>query len=194
MDTPNVISLCGERRRGKDYLAKVLINELGAKRLSFSDEVRNLAMKVFPWFDAYDDSQKDKVYDHPYNVGKKTGRDILLLVGRVRDVDGSYFARSFLENQLKAAVEDRNQLYVITDFRTPEEHKLVIEPFNIPTIKVYRYVDPKEFPPQEFEEYIRNYKAEFGFLNEDGQEPEVNIVKFVNRLKETGRIKFGAKQ
>lgn len=151
----NLVSLCGERRVGKDYLAQALVERHGAKRLSFSDEVRDLAQTVFSWFDAYmPDEQKDKTYEAPENFHRVTGRDILLHAGRARDIDPEYFVRRFVANQLKSVYENPDVLHIITDFRTPDEYNSFLKPMGVPIIKIVRMGGP---PTSEFEMYIKEF-------------------------------------
>jgi hypothetical protein len=157
-------------------------------RLSFSDEVRHLAQNIFPWFNAFDDTQKEKVYDHPNNTMKVTGRDILLTTGKVRDVDGQYFARAFLKNQMPKVLANPGCLYIITDFRTPEEFQQVIQPFKVPTIKVMRQVDEALYPPQAFEEYIRRFTSDYVYDNNYGDGS--NIIGLLTSMQARGEIEL----
>lgn len=164
----NLVCLCGERRRGKDYLTKGLIEEFGAIRVSFSDEVRRTAALLFPWFPAFDisDDEKDQVFVHPYNTQNATARDILLMAGKVRDVDGRYFVRNFIDNQFVNVLANPDKLYVITDFRTRDEYEGFLEIMKVPTIKILKDVDKDKYPDHPFEDYIRAFnKQQAAFFN-----------------------------
>jgi hypothetical protein len=162
---------------GKDYLASILVKEHNAVRLSFSDEVRNLAQVMFPWFNAYmPDEQKDKVYEHPNNTTGATGRDIILVAGKVREVDSKYFVRAFIKNQMPAVIANPERLYVITDFRTEDEYEELLKPLDVPIIKVER---KSGLAPHPFEEYIRGFNDFHATFNNclDGTGPFLDFFK-----------------
>lgn len=184
----NLLCLCGERQRGKDFLTQHLIKTVGAKRLSFSDEVRNLAHTLHPWFDAFDEYHKDKVYPAPENVLGLTGRDILLSAGRVRDVDPAWFVKRFVASQLPQVIANPNRLHVITDFRTPDEYSGFLQPNGIPIMKITRDV---EIEPHPFEEWIRNFNAPFNFHNDqDDTNNLTNFMESISQLRERGLLNF----
>lgn len=171
-----ILSFMGERKSGKDFLTDYLVKEYGATRLSFSDEVRRLTVKVFPWmpFD-FDPAVKDLPFVHPKNPNNLTPREIWIkVIGRVRDVVPTYFVDSFEENN-KPALElkdRRDRLFVITDFRTPDEW-VFLQRHHIPVIKIIRE-DRQGIPPDAFEEYVRNFTQQ-------------NAV-FINRMNGTGEF------
>ncbi len=160
----NLVCLCGERRTGKDYLTNHLVNKYGAKRMAFGDEVRVLAQQLHPWFNAYmDDDQKDSAYSHPINTNGLTGREIILSVAKVREVDSKYFVRSFIKNQLQSAIDNPTQLHVITDLRVmKDEYYDFLKPLNIPVIKIERNTG---LPVHPFEVDIRDFRGDYTFLN-----------------------------
>lgn len=154
-----ILSFMGERKSGKDFLCDFLVREYGAVRLSFSDEVRRLAVKVFPWlpFD-FDPAVKDKPFIHEKNPFGLTPRDIWLLVGKVREVNPKYFVEAFEENN-QIFLEQRHRqdrLYVITDFRTPDE-EVFLDRYRIPVVKIERE-DRTGIQPDSFEQFVREYK------------------------------------
>lgn len=155
-----IIAFCAEKRSGKDYFCQDLVEKYGATRLSFSDEVRRLAHKVFPWFpEVIPDEMKDKPFIHPNNPNGLTPRDIWLLVGKVRDVEPDYFINSFARNNLSEIHEGLNvdsKLYIITDLRTPQEWGW-LKDNDIPVIKIVRQ-NRDGLIPDPFEEFVRNFE------------------------------------
>lgn len=150
-----MVAFMGERQSGKDYLAAHLAKKYGVRRLSFSDEVRRLAQKMFPWMDFdYPPELKDQPLDHPENPKAWTPRQLWLHAGKVRDIDGAYFVRRFAENQLPAAREVGG-IQVITDFRTPEEWEFLKEN-RVPVIKIL--CDRTNIEDHPFEEYTRQFQ------------------------------------
>lgn len=154
-----ILSFTGEKKSGKDYLCDFMVQEYGAIRLSFSDEVRRLAVSIFKWlpFD-FDPSIKDDPYPHPKNVYNLSPRQIWLLVGKVREVTPTYFVDAFEENNkpLLAQKDRADRLFIITDFRTPQEWAY-IKRERIPVIKIERE-DRTGIEPDPFEEFVRNFQ------------------------------------
>ena len=154
-----IIAFIGEMKSGKDFLCSHLVDFYGAKRLSFSDEVRRLAVTVFPWlpFD-FDPAVKDEPFDHPSNPFGLTPREIWLLIGKVRDVDPKYFVKAFEQynfHDIAQSIEG-DELYIITDFRTPDEWEF-LQRMGIPTIKI-ELNSRDGLPSSAFEDFVRRFK------------------------------------
>ena len=151
-----MIAFTGELKSGKDFLCQFLVDNYKAKRLSFSDEVRRLTQKVFKWmpFD-FNPAVKDLPFDHPQNPYGLTPRDIWLLMGKVRDVDPKYFVNAFDDNN-EEFLGDPNTLYIITDFRTPDEWEW-LQKHNVPVIKI-ELENRDGLPSSAFEEFVRHFK------------------------------------
>lgn len=154
-----IVAFMGEYKSGKDYFALHLANTQGAVRLSFSDEVRRLATKLFPWLPFHiTPEQKDVPFKHEQNPNNLTPRQIWLTVGKVRDVDPHYFVNEFIATN--DAILDqcfrKDNLYIITDFRTPQEWDF-LHASGIPIMKI-KLNDRTGLPPSDFEEYVRQFK------------------------------------
>lgn len=167
-----IFAFMGEYKSGKDFLCDHLVQTQGALRLSFSDEVRQLATDIFPWL-PFDISaeEKDVPFKHEQNPNNLTPRQIWLLCGKVRDVDPHYFVNKFIEHNdaiLDQCFRDDN-LFVITDFRTPQEWDF-LRSAMIRVVKVERE-DRTGLPPNDFEEYVRKFTG--------------YTTKFINRMNGT---------
>jgi hypothetical protein len=154
-----IIAFCGEYASGKDYLCDHLVKTQNAARLSFSDEVRRLTRKTHPWmpFD-FDPKVKDLPFIHEKNPLGLTPREIWLNVGKVRNVEPNYFVNAFVDHIGTCGVDhyiNRDRLYIITDFRTPEEW-VYLRTNKIPVIKIER-ADRSGYPPNAFEDFVRNF-------------------------------------
>jgi len=154
-----IVTFMGERKSGKDYFCDFLVREYGATRLSFSDEVRQLAVKIFPWmpFD-FDPAVKDLPFVHEKNPNGLTPRQIWVdVVGKVRNVVPNYFVDAFEERNTVPLqqMHRTDRLYIITDFRTPQENDF-LKKHKIPVIKIERE-DRTGIAPDAFEEYVRQY-------------------------------------
>ena len=170
-----IVSFMGEYASGKDYLCDFLVKEYNAVRLSFSDEVRRLTVRIHPWmpFD-FDPAIKDKPFIHPMNPYGLTPREIWLNVGLVRSVDPKYFVNAFEETfncvDLSASW---NKIYIITDLRTQDEWEFLNEN-DIRVIKIERE-NRDGLIPSEFEKFVRNFK-------------EYNAL-YINKMDGTDRFK-----
>lgn len=152
-----IIAFMGELASGKDYFTDHLVKNYGATRLSYSDEVRRLATTIFPWLPFFVPPEiKDIPFNHPSNPNNLTPRQIWLTVGKVRDVDPYYFVEQFVDNHDNEIFEKDDQLYIITDFRTPQENEFQTK-MRIPVIKIERE-NREGLPHSDFEEYVRQYK------------------------------------
>lgn len=154
----SVIALMGERKSGKDYFCEYIDKHFYGTRLSFSDEVRRLAVEVFPWlpFDVPAET-KDEPFPHIYNPNGLSIRDIWKLVGKVREVDSKYFVRKFKANQFVGKDPQLStRLHIITDFRTADEWDFIREN-KIPVIKIIRE-NRDGIEPDPFEEYVREFR------------------------------------
>lgn len=149
----------GEYKSGKDFFTDYLVEKEDAVRLSFSDEVRRLATEIFPWLPFHiTPEQKDVPYIHSQNPNKLTPRQIWLTVGKVRDVDPYFFVNKFSKRHeyLWDEFHDDSRLYIITDFRTPNEWDF-IQAEQIPVLKI-ELNDRTGMPPSDFEEFVRQFK------------------------------------
>lgn len=154
-----IVAFTGERKSGKDYLTNVLVKTSGATRLSFSDEVRYLTTEIFPWmpFD-FHPKVKDEPFIHINNPNNLTPRDVWLLLGQVRNVDGDYFVKRFAKRrewEMKHGMSS-SELYIITDLRTPQEYE-IIKKYNIPIVKI-ELANRDGIMPDPFEKWVRDFK------------------------------------
>jgi hypothetical protein len=181
-----IVSFMGEYASGKDFLCDFLVREYKAIRLSFSDEVRRLTVKIHPWmpFD-FDPSIKDKPFIHPMNPHGLTPREIWLNVGLVRSVDPKYFVNAFSKETFASIDFSANakQLYIITDFRTQDEWEF-LEDNNVPIIKIERE-NRDGLIPSEFEKFVRQFKQyDYLYINHMDGTDRFKVF-FDNFLKRT---------
>lgn len=155
-----IVAFMGEYKSGKDFFCDHLVKTQGAQRLSFSDEVRRLASQIFPWLPMdITPEQKDVPFVHPKNINNLTPRQIWLNVGKVRDVDPYYFVDQFIINN--DVVLDQcfhpDKLFIITDFRTPQENEFLKSDPRFLVLKIERE-NRNGLPPSDFEEYVRTFQ------------------------------------
>lgn len=189
-----MIAFTGERGSGKDYFCELLQRECEVTRLSFSDELRILATKVFPFMELeYPPELKDKPLIHPENPNGLSPRDIWKTLDAVRQVDPAYFVHRFCEGQfhkyVKMVPKDTNlkavhpsSFSIITDLRTPAEYAFLKE-WDIPIIKI-ELEDRSGLTPDPFEEFVRQFKDyQARFVH--GKQGEAGFLDFWKQFLQT---------
>ena len=166
---------------GKDYLAKVLIDK-GYVRLSFSDQLKKLCTKIFPWIEC-DYPAKVKETQLEFDTGfekiEKSPREIWLKMGEIqRDIETNIFVRMLQETlDLMSTAEN----LIITDIRTaPEMAWIKQNGFTTVFIEATKQI----YTPNDFDKQCISMKdqCDYVFLNEfDGTE---KFEIFVNKLKD----------
>jgi len=117
------LALIGVSGVGKDYVADVFNKEYHYVRFSFSDQLKKLGSKIYPWLKPdYSPEEKEK----PLNFTiQETGeiitdspRQIWLKLNALRGIENNLFIR-MLDEQIKL-VQVEN--YLISDVRTQNEY------------------------------------------------------------------------
>lgn len=161
----NLICFTGRKRSGKDWLLQALQKEGGdIRRLSFSDELRVLANKVYPWLPKeIGDVEKDLPFVHQYNPNGLTPRQIWGVINGLREVQDSIFLDNFVANQYPEVLANPDVLYIISDLRTPPEHKF-ISSIGCPIVKITR-CDRTGIEENPLEDYIDEIIPTHEFIN-----------------------------
>lgn len=160
----NKIALTGISGSGKDYFVNYLVQELGYKRLSFSDQLKKLAHKIYPWMaEDVPPIKKEEPLNLKLESGEiitKTPREIWLNLNSLRNVEDGIFVR-MLDNELTEH-SDRN--VVISDIRPKIEYDYCIKKgFKI----IYIEPSKKIYEPNDFDKQVLEYKdkADYVFKN-----------------------------
>ena len=91
--TRSIIALTGRKYSGKDYLAVPLI-EADFTRVSFSDQLKKIANRLYPWCKLdYPSDQKEIPIANHLNVNNLSPRDIWIKMDKLREVDPMVFVR-----------------------------------------------------------------------------------------------------
>lgn len=119
------IALMGISGSGKDYLGSLLVENYGYKRFSFSDQLKSLARKIYPWLDQ---DYPPLVKENPLHIRTSTGeiiqkspREIWLHLNFLREIENKIFIR-----MLEECLGDHERLHpdkrvMISDIRSRDE-------------------------------------------------------------------------
>lgn len=144
-----LIALTGRKFSGKDYLAHYLIAQHGFVRVSFSDQLKLLADKIYPWSAPnleVKPEDKEKVIPHPYNVNGYTYRELWVSLDKLREVDPQVFIHGVRHAVHELTSEGKD--VVITDIRKQLEFDMC-EELEFNTIKIKNVVDPSSCPTED---------------------------------------------
>lgn len=150
-----LIAFTGRKTVGKDYLAEWLIAEYGAVRVSFSDNLKIIANKVFPWCEVYYPPElKEVPIYHPNNVYGKSPRDIWKHMDSLREIDPSVFVHQTREDITENLYTTASAI-IVTDIRKQVEFDMVREMGGI-IIRITgdAFIDPDEW---EIDTFFPNY-------------------------------------
>jgi len=166
------IAFMGVSGSGKDYIVDILKNEYGFVRFSFSDQLKKLGAKIYPWLKPdYPPEEKEKplnlLIEETGEVITKTPREIWLSLNKLRDVENELFVRMLADEMSLVHVDN----YVISDIRTQNEYDWCVDNgFQIVAIK-----GEAKHPKNDFDNWVRETisdgKYDYEFTNEfDGKE------------------------
>ncbi len=111
----------GQAGVGKDFVVDVFTKKYGYSRVSFSDQLKKLAVKIYPWFER---DYAPEVKEKPLNIivaGElitKTPREIWLSLNKLRDIEDSMFVRMLGEEVALLNVPN----IIVSDIRTQNEY------------------------------------------------------------------------
>jgi len=171
------VAIIGQSGVGKDYIVDVMAKRYGFHRVSFSDQLKKLAVKIYPWMKKdYPASEKEL----PLNlqVGKdfitKSPREIWLSLNRLRDVEDHLFVRMLEEEMALLRVPN----IVISDIRTENEFEWCkSNGFTIVAVMNENAVHPEN----KFDDFVRwvisSGKYDYEFNNSKKGDSE--IIKFI---------------
>ncbi len=119
----NKIAILGVSGVGKDYVVKTMVTKYGFNRISFSDQLKKLAVKIYPWMKKdYPPEEKEKplniVVPKTGELISKTPREIWLSLNSLRNSEDGLFVRMLQEELLLLNVDS----IVISDVRTQNEY------------------------------------------------------------------------
>jgi dephospho-CoA kinase len=172
------LALYGYSGSGKDYLIENVLIPKGFVRLSFSDQLKKCAKKIFSWIEQdYPPEKKEKPLNIRTSTGElidKTPREIWLSLNSIRQIEDNIFIRMVQENlELLQGVEN----IVISDVRTPNEYNWAIKNgFTIIKIENKNPIHKKN----DFDKQQDSFKASYTFENRMNGTTE--FEKFVEEI------------
>lgn len=125
-----LIALTGYSGSGKDTCTNAARNDFDIKRLSFSDQLKRSACKVFPLLER--DYPPETKNTQCLSWTTKSPREIWNYFDFMNEVDPYGFARLLCEE----LEQSDNEYYIITDVRKPGEYEFIKEN-DIPLVHIY---------------------------------------------------------
>jgi len=173
------LALVGESGSGKDYIVKVLEKDYGFYRLSFSDQLKKLGVKIFGEWLKKDYPPEEK--ETPLNIKLKSGeiitkspREIWLSLNSLREIEDGLFVR-MLEEQFNNTLIDN---IVISDIRTENEYEWCVDnDFLVIYVNNEKSIHEKN----SFDDYARSLKEKADFIIENDMKGERFIHDFMKK-------------
>lgn len=171
----NKLAFCGKAGCGKDYLTNILETEYKFVRFSFSDQLKDICSKIFPWMEKdYPPLQKEKLhkFDTGFEIIEKTPREIWILMNSIRKIEPNIFVRK-LDEKIKMT---RVNNIIISDLRTENE----LEYLKKNNYKIIFIKPQKEiYKENKFDEELKAFEEVSDYVyynNFDGKE---SFKKFI---------------
>lgn len=171
------IAFTGISGSGKDYLIEYLTRNKNFHRVSFSDQLKKLAKKIYPWIEKdYPPLIKEKPLNLTLSSGEiitNTPREIWIFLNSLRKIEDGLFVR-MLEEEL-SLLNITN--IVISDIR-PQIEWDWCKKNGFTTI----YIEPLKniYEPNDFDKQVLAYKdkSDFVFENDfNGTQKFENFIK-----------------
>lgn len=158
------IAFTGISGSGKDYLVSHLVKNYEFNRVSFSDQLKKLGTKIYPWLERdYPPIDKEKPLNLTLSSGEvitKSPREIWLKLNNLRNIENGIFVR-MLGEQLKMLHVDN---IVISDIR-PQLEWDWCKKEGFTTV----YIEPlkKIYEPNDFDSQVLPYKEQADYIFEN---------------------------
>jgi|WetSurMetagenome_2_1015567.scaffolds.fasta_scaffold08499_6 hypothetical protein len=183
-----IIALCGNKRVGKDTVAKYLVENYKFKRYGFADPIRESCKNIFLWDDDWIDSHKEEI-DPRWGISYRDIAQIIgtevfqykvpeLLPGFNKKIGKTLWVARFKELYIK----DMSIDYVISDLRFIHEYEAIKKYHNTYIIKVERpSVINEDTHPSEKE--VNKIPYDFELLNDSTEEVlKSNVDTIINYI------------
>lgn len=171
------LAIIGQSGVGKDYIVDIMTKNYDFVRISFSDQLKKLAVKIYPWLKR--DYPPDKK-ELPLNIvvnGElitKTPREIWLSLNRLRDIEDGIFVRMLEEEMNFLKVPN----IVISDIRTRNELDWC-KSNGFTVIAVVK--ENPTHPENDFDNFVRDTisNGEYDYMFQNDTDGPNEIVKFI---------------
>jgi len=171
------IAIMGQAGVGKDFVVDVFTKKYDYTRVSFSDQLKKLAVKIYPWFER---DYAPEVKEKPLNITvageliTKTPREIWLSLNKLRDIEDGMFVRMLGQEVKLLNVPN----IIISDIRTQNEYDWC-KANDYTVVAVLR--ENIEHAENSFDDFVRSQIAfgnyEYEFRNDETGTDE--IEKFI---------------
>jgi dephospho-CoA kinase len=143
---------------GKDYFVDVMKKEFDFARFSFSDQLKKLGTRIYPWLEEdYPPELKEKPLNleipETGEVITKTPREIWLELNKLRNIEDNLFVRMLDQSISRVNVSN----YVISDVRTQNEFDWCKKNGFI---FVYIKAEDPAHPRNDFDDWVRKQEAD----------------------------------
>lgn len=175
-----ILGISGKRGVGKTTLANFLCNKYDFKRVSFAEELRNLAQVLFPLKE--DDLSNPKKKEAKFRHYDWTPREFMIHLGEfLRFHDKSYFLNAGI-----AKCKDQKGKYVIDDVRYINEAE-AIRKMGGKIIRVERYEHQNPYGKNldvESETQLDNYQFDYT-IKEPANQKLSDLMRMADNIYET---------
>ena len=165
----SIILLRGFSHSGKDFVGQILCNEFDYKRFAFADSLKKMVAKEFNCPLEQLHSQEGKLQICETDSLKRTYRQILIDEAlRLRNLDAGVFAKHCCNEIIGPNPEATPDRIVITDWRYPNEIKILQEFFPTYTITPVHIIreGQAESPVNDISEHqLDNRTDDFKLIN-----------------------------
>ncbi len=165
----SIILLRGFSHSGKDFVGQILCNEFDYKRFAFADSLKKMVAKDFNCPVEQLHSQEGKLQICESDSLKRTYRQILIDEAlRLRNLDAGIFVKHCCNEIIGANPEATPDRIVITDWRYPNEIKIIQEFFpryNITPVHIIREGQVKSPVDDISEHQLDNRYSDYQLIN-----------------------------
>ncbi len=151
-----IILISGYKRSGKDTIADYLVQKYGFTRYGFADPIKETVKYLFDWNDDWINNNKETI-DERWGISYRQAAQWLGTEAFQYSICEKYplfketIGRSFWVKKFENLYNNKENNYVLSDYRFPHEYEL-LKHLNPICIKVER--DGCEFDGHESESYI----------------------------------------
>jgi len=183
--TGKIIAICGEKRCGKDVLARYIVEKYGYTRLAFADPLKKFVKLIFDFNDIQvgiddiicDGTEKDTIDERwgisPRNAMQFFGTEIFQ--NKVQELIPN-INKDFFANILLRKIKD-NKTYVISDIRFLHEYEK-IKNLDVTIIRIIRPTNNSNTDEHISEQEFKKIPFDIEIVNDS------TIEKYIEKYEE----------
>lgn len=178
-----IIAICGLKRSGKNTTGDYIVQNYGYKDYAFAKPIKEACSILFDWSLDYMEDHKEEI-DERWGVSPRQALQYLGTEDFQYNFPSKYplfkekVGRAFWVKKFEYELEkNKNENYVITDFRFKHEHE-ILRKYNAVTIKI---VNPnvEATDIHESEKYVNEVNTDLTLYNEGTKE---DLYKQIDRI------------